>query len=164
MKKFNETKVGQFLGQVAPEILELVGDTIPGGGILTALFEKKVDKTPEQEQQFAKLINEYELELLKTRLDDVADARNMQKTALKQDDKFSKQFIYWLAAGSLLLGFGYIFWITFGSIPEQNQRFADTILGVVIATIITTIYNFFYGSSDGSKKKDEKTLENGNVG
>lgn len=70
-------------------------------------------------------------------------------------DKFSKRFLYWLAASSLLLGFTYIFVITFLTIPEQNQRFADTILGVVIATIITTIYNFFFGSSKGSKDKDE---------
>lgn len=155
MKKFNETKVGQFLAQAAPEILELVGDAIPGAGILTNLFKAKVEATPEQQQEFEKLIRDYEIEELKIRLDDVADARSLQKTALGQDDKFSKRFLYWLAAGSLLLGFTYIFVITFVTIPESNQRFADTILGVVIATIITTIYNFFFGSSKGSKDKDE---------
>mgnify|MGYP000907478071 FL=1 len=155
MKKFNETKVGQFLAQAAPEILELVGDAIPGAGILTNLFKAKADKTPEQEAEFEKLIREYEIEELKLRLSDVADARGLQKTALGQDDKFSKRFLYWLAAGSLLLGFVYIFVITFVTIPESNQRFADTILGVVIATIITTIYNFFFGSSKGSKDKEE---------
>ena len=155
MKKFNETKVGQFLSQAAPEILELVGDSIPGAGILTNLFKAKVEATPEQQQEFEKLIRDYEIEELKIRLDDVADARSLQKTALGQDDKFSKRFLYWLAAGSLLLGFTYIFVITFVTIPESNQRFADTILGVVIATIITTIYNFFFGSSKGSKDKDE---------
>ena len=155
MKKFNETKVGQFLSQAAPEILELVGDSIPGAGILTNLFKAKVEATPEQQQEFEKLIRDYEIEELKIRLDDVADARSLQKTALGQDDKFSKRFLYWLAAGSLLLGFVYIFVITFVTIPESNQRFADTILGVVIATIITTIYNFFFGSSKGSKDKEE---------
>ena len=155
MKKFNETKVGQFLQQAAPEILELVGDTVPGAGIVTNLFKAKVDKTPEQESEFEKLIRDYEIEELKLRLSDVADARDLQKTALGQTDTFSKRFLYWLAAGSLFLGFVYIFVITFVKIPESNQRFAGTILGVVIATIITTIYNFFFGSSKGSKDKDE---------
>lgn len=156
MKKFNETKVGQFLSQAAPEILELVGDAVPGAGVLTALFKAKDDKTPEQEAEFERLIRDYELEELKMILTDVADARDLQKTALGQNDIFSKRFLYWLAAGSLFLGFVYIFVITFVTIPESNQRFADTILGVVIATIITTIYNFFFGSSKGSKDKDEK--------
>ena len=159
MKKFNETKVGQFLEQAAPEILELVGDAVPGAGILTNLFKAKQDKTPEQEAEFQKLIRDYEIEELKMILNDVADARDLQKAALKQSDVFSKRFLYWLAAGSLFLGFVYIFVITFVTIPEPNQRFADTILGVVIATIITTIYNFFFGSSKGSKDKDEQKTQ-----
>lgn len=159
-KKFSETKVGQFLGKVAPDVIEAVGDIFPPVKILSALFEGQ-NVTPEQKTEFTKLLKEYEIreyELYiqeqKMYLDDVANARDMQKAALTQDDKFSKRFTYYLAAGSLIFGFTYIFLITFATIPTENQRFADTIMGVVIATIIGSIYNFFFGTSKGSVDKN----------
>ena len=154
-KPFKDTAIGGFLAKVAPAVLDTVGDAFPPVKVLQTLFDRELYVTPEQQQQFDKLLHDYELEVQRLNNADRSDARAMQKEALKQDDMFSKRFIYWLAAGSLLLGFAYVFFITFATIPESNQRFADTILGVVIATIITTIYNFFFGSSDGSKKKDD---------
>jgi len=154
-KPFLETKIGGFLAKSAPTIIDTVGDVFPPANLLKGLiagadFESEADRA-----EAMKMIKDYEIEELRLRLDDVADSRNQQRGALSQDDKFSKRFIYYLAAGSLALGFAYIFSITFTSIPAANTRFADTILGVVIATIITSIYQFFFGSSEGSKKKDE---------
>lgn len=158
-KKFNETKVGQFLGKVAPNIIETVGDIFPPVKILSALFEGQ-NVTPEQKAEFTKVLKEYELEEYRLHIEeqkmflaDVANARDMQKTALLQDDKFSKRFTYYLAAVSVFLGFAYVFCITFFPIPEENVRFADTINGVVIALIFGTIYSFFFGSSKGSADK-----------
>jgi hypothetical protein len=34
-------------------------------------------------------------------------------------------------------------------------RFADTILGFLLGTVVATIINFFLGSSAGSKEKTE---------
>ena len=87
-------------------------------------------------------------------LSDVKDARNMQIENLKQDDKFSKRFIYLLAAFWSLFSAVYIMLITFGTIPAGNIRFADTILGFILGTIIATIINFFLGTSDRSNEKD----------
>ena len=92
---------------------------------------------------------------LQAYLADVANARDMQKSALSQSDVFSKRFTYYLAAFSVLAGFGYIFMITLIIIPKDNQRFADTILGVVISIVFGTIYNFFFGSSKSSSDKNE---------
>ena len=49
----------------------------------------------------------------------------------------------------------YIFLITFTFIPEMNVRFADTILGFLLGTVVATILNFFLGSSASSKEKTE---------
>jgi hypothetical protein len=35
-------------------------------------------------------------------------------------------------------------------------RFADTILGFILGTVIATMLNFWFGSSIGSKEKDKK--------
>jgi hypothetical protein len=82
-------------------------------------------------------------------------ARVMQNTALNQADVFSKRFIYYFASFWSLCAALYIGFITFGTIPESNIRFADTILGFILGTVIATILNFFFGSSSGSKIKTE---------
>lgn len=48
----------------------------------------------------------------------------------------------------------YIGAISFMTIPPDNVRFVDTILGFILGTIISTIFNFWLGSSLGSKTKD----------
>ena len=80
-----------------------------------------------------------------------ADARAMQVAALGQDDKFSKRFVYYLAAFWSVGAAVYIGFVTFGTIPAANVRFADTILGFLLGTVVATILNFFLGSSEGSK-------------
>ena len=88
-------------------------------------------------------------------LADVGNARDLQIAALKQNDVFSKRFLYFFTIGwSLFVGI-YIVGITFGNIPEKNIRFADTILGVLLGTVLAGMFGFFYGSSQSSKSKDE---------
>lgn len=154
-KSFKDTTIGKFLTKAAPKIIDTVGDVFPPANLLKTLIDGDKDIDPVDRVSLNQMIKDYEIEELRMRLNDVSDARKMQIEALKQEDRFSKRFLYWLAAGSLMLGFAYIFFITFTEIPAANTRFADTILGVVIATIITSIYQFFFGSSEGSKKKDE---------
>lgn len=82
-----------------------------------------------------------------------ADARDLQKIALQQDDRFSKRFVYVLASVWSLFAMAYIYLITFTAIPTDNQRFADTILGFLLGTIIASVMNYFFGSSSGSAQK-----------
>jgi hypothetical protein len=37
--------------------------------------------------------------------------------------------------------------------PEQNRDVVNFILGVVVGTGLTGVFNYFYGSSQGSKDK-----------
>jgi hypothetical protein len=157
-KQFKDTKVGIFLAKVAPKILDIVGDIFPPAKILSALVDKEDLPVPER-MELEKLIKEYEDKERIEYLADVKDARDMQKTALNQEDRFSKRFIYIFTIVSVAMGFAYIFLITFCTIPPSSQRFADTILGVVISIIFGTIYNFFYGTSKSSADKS-KTIEN----
>lgn len=123
-------------------------------------------KTPEEAAEIAKndaiLARDIQIKILDqaariTELEfaDIANARAMQVAALGQDDKFSKRFVYWFAAFWSLSACAYIAFITFGEIPANNVRFADTILGFVLGTLIATIIQFFYGSSRSSSGKTE---------
>jgi len=86
-------------------------------------------------------------------LADVNSAREMQREALKQEDKFSKRFVYYFAILIIVISFGYIFFTSFTAVPIANARVIDLLTGGVIA-VISTIVNFFFGSSKGSRDKD----------
>jgi hypothetical protein len=87
-----------------------------------------------------------------------ADARAMQIAALINGNGISRSFVYVLATFWSLVAASYIFMITMVTIPTDNVRFADTVLGFILATVVATILNFFFGSSAGSKAKQD-TIE-----
>ncbi len=68
---------------------------------------------------------------------------------------FGRRFILYFAAGWSIVAIAYIFAITFIDIPEANQRYADTILGFLLGTVIAQVMGYIFGSSLGSQKKDE---------
>lgn len=86
---------------------------------------------------------------------DRGNARAMQVAALAQDDLFSKRFLYYYASALSTICLIYIFCITFCTIPAANIRFADTILGFLLGTVLSTIVFFFFGTSRSSQRKDE---------
>ena len=45
--------------------------------------------------------------------------------------------------------------VTFFPPPSDGQRIADTILGVLIASVIGVMFAYFYGSHRASKTKDD---------
>jgi multisubunit Na+/H+ antiporter MnhE subunit len=51
---------------------------------------------------------------------------------------------------------GYIILITTYNIPEKNLRFVDVVLGFIMGTVVSTILNFFFGSSQSSKDKTKE--------
>ncbi len=107
--------------------------------------------------EFKQRMVELQLEETKAFLADVANARAMQVAALQQDDLFSKRFIYYFAIGWSTFAAVYFAGVTFGwfgGVTTMGQRMADTILGVLIGTVITGFFQFFYGSSARSASKD----------
>jgi hypothetical protein len=112
------------------------------------------DPSPEVLAQWQEAARAHEKDLVAMVFEDRANARSMQAAALNQNDLFSKRFVYYFATFWSISSALYIAFITFGEIPEANVRFADTILGFLLGTIVATIVQFFFGSSDSSKQKD----------
>ena len=104
-------------------------------------------------------IMKIDFEKMKLEYQNTNDARDMQKVALQQDDTFSKRYVYYLATFWSFVAVGYIFLITFLTIPEANVRFADTTLGFLLGTIVSTIINYFFGSSKSSSDKNQLLKE-----
>jgi len=99
-----------------------------------------------------------DLETIRVQHANTENARAMQVAALAQSDVFSKRFTMYLTSFWSVCAAVYIGFITFSIIPESNVRFADTILGFLLGTVIATMLNFWFGSSIGSKEKDARKL------
>jgi len=112
---------------------------------------KAISADPEAALKLAQI----DLDKLKAEYANTADARAMQVAALNQSDVFSKRFTMYLTAFWSVCAAVYIGFITFSVIPDTNVRFADTILGFILGTVIATMLNFWFGSSIGSKEKAE---------
>jgi hypothetical protein len=117
---------------------------------------RQFEMTHEEELMKLKLEDDrLNAELTKLYIASDNDARILQGKALAQDDIFSKRFIYYYAIFWSICASAYIGFITFGYIPKDNVRFADTILGFILGTVVAQIIAFFYGSSKSSQGKDK---------
>ena len=144
MGKFKEkngkTMVGAFLQSVAPNIIDVVGDVLPSNGALGIVKNliQKDDKLSPNEKVEA-------LRLLELDLENIKDARSMQKEALRQNDVFSKRFLYYLSTFWSIIGATYFFLATFT--PVMNDKIADIVLGFLLGSVVGVMMNFFYGDS-----------------
>lgn len=142
------------------KLIDDYGEKLVVKGIekITGVDLSKQDLTNEDKQKILDSqieIMNLDFKTLELEFNNTNNARDMQKVALQQDDIFSKRFVYYLASFWSIVGVIYIFFITFAPIPETNVRFADTVLGFLLGTILATIINFFLGSSKGSTDKQD---------
>ena len=146
------------------DLISEVGLPLVKKGIksLTGIDIESKELTAEDKQKIIDSqieIMKIDFEKLKLEYENTNSARDMQKVALQQDDIFSKRYVYYLATFWSIVAVGYIFLITFLTIPEANVRFADTTLGFLLGTIVATIINYFFGSSKSSSDKNQLLKE-----
>ncbi len=159
-KSFWDTGVGGVLKKVAPTAIDVAGDFIPGGKLLKTIFNSEIEKSnlsavekEEARLDFEKALKEYELREREMLLQDVADARDLQKAALQQGDLFSKRFIYYLAAFIMLAIAVFVILLFYVTIPDGNNEIVYMAFGIFMG-IGTSVAAFFFGSSQGSKDKE----------
>ena len=153
-----------LLAMAAKEISDALGYDVPAdsekiAAAVSGATQEQLVRLKELDHSFQLKMQELGFNtldsLVKAEVSDKASARQMQVEALKQDGWFAKNFVYLLATFWTVSAIVYIGFVTFGTIPEANVRFADTILGFLLGTVIATIINFFMGTSFSSRVKDE---------
>ncbi|AGH32224.1 hypothetical protein VPHG_00161 [Vibrio phage 11895-B1] len=154
--------VGWFAGdkaeKAAAEVLDIASSVTGISDKDEAL--KAIQSDPEVALKFKIAVMNDKHRLDEMFLEDRKDARDMQKSALEQDDVFSKRFIYYFAIGWSTFAALYMTGITFLPVSEAAQGYSNTILGFLLGTAVSGIMQFFYGSSQGSK---EKTLSQNKI-
>jgi len=152
----------RLLGSIAPALATAVAG--PLGGLAVSAIASKlgvadtveaVTQAIAADPEAALKLAQIDLETLKTQHANTENARAMQVAALAQSDVFSKRFTMYLTVFWSVAAVAYVGFITFSIIPEPNVRFADTILGFILGTVVSTVLNFWFGSSIGSKEKGE---------
>lgn len=158
MKPIKETKLGKFLKEKAPKVLDVVGDLLPDKGVLGIvknLISSDSDIKPEDRIEYTKLEQEFELEVMRMEQQDRESARNMQIEALKQNDVFSKRFIYYLASFVMLSSVAYGFILLYIEVPEANKRLVEQFADMFLLTGALMVLGFFFSSSKSSQDKSE---------
>lgn len=143
-KKFKDTKLGHWLKEKAPKILDKVGDLLPDDGVLGIvknLISSDPDMTPEMKAEFHRMENEYSLELLK----DVQSARSREIEYVKATGHTD----YFMNAFGALMGilFAYTIYVSSqGTIPaEMREIFIEG--RAAVRDIVIAIAGFYWGSS-----------------
>ena len=101
-------------------------------------------------------LEQVDMQKMELQLQEMQSARDMQKEAMKSSDPLVRRFVYFFIAFWSIWSAFMLPFMVFGDIPEENVRFADTILGFLLATMIGSMFGFLLGSSLGSKEKDKK--------
>lgn len=162
--QFAPSIIGKLTGSANAENVAAhvvgIAQTITGTATPEAAFEAiKADPAKVLEFQIEVAKNEKEIEL--AYLQDTQNARAMQTAALAQEDLFSKRFVYYFAAGWSLFAMVYFACVTFIVVPDEGQRIADTILGVLIGNVLGGMFAYFYGSTKGSAEKSRLLAQAG---
>ena len=84
-KKFNKTKVGQFLSKVAPGILDIAGDVLPDAGVL-GIVKNLIKKDKDLPTEF----KEKALMLLEQDMTEMRETTKRWESDMKSDSWLSK--------------------------------------------------------------------------
>jgi hypothetical protein len=154
-KKFKDTKVGQFINKVAPDVIDTVGNIFPAVNVLKALLPESA-LTPGEAVEFNAALKEYELKELQEYLKDIQGARemNVRIQEAQAGSKLSKVAAYILdfviAGATIVVGL----LLFFKAIPDENKEIAYMLFGSLL-TLTGTVINFHRGTSQGSSKKTD---------
>ncbi len=128
----------------------LGGTTKEGENQFLKLFEGSERK----QLEFKKYMEDAYFKKLELELKDRMDARGMQTAALKQDDTFSKRFLYYVTIGILFVTGLLALYPMFFEIPPGNEAMLTRATDFFYMIAGGSVIGFFFGTNN-TIKKDE---------
>lgn len=142
MNKIKDSKLGKFLKEKAPNVLNIVGDILPDSGalgIVKNLIDNEPDLSPEEKEQ----IHQQVVELYKLEVEDRNSARDRE---VKMTEAGSND---WMMNATGIIGLGsfcfLVFAIVFITVPEANAELLIHTTGIVEG-IVLSIVGYYFGS------------------
>ena len=136
--KLKETKLGKWFRDKSPDVLEAIGELVPGGEILKTLGVL-IDKTTESEAEK----EQARLMLQELENADRASARNREVEVTRALGKrdYMQMFV---GVSAMLIGIALVIWAKNG--VEDKEIFFH-ILGFAEGTLVGQVVNYYFGSS-----------------
>ncbi len=152
-KKFKDTKVGRFLATAAPTVLDMVGDAFPPVEILANMVNKT---SPELkgDPAYEKALEQYKTEL-EYQIENTKGARNIYTQSKDITDTLANKIMNWnlpLILVLVVLNIVCVRWL-----DSTLLAIVSNVIGMVMQKLFeerSAVTNFFFGSSQGSKQKD----------
>ena len=142
MKKIKDGKIGKFLKEKAPKILDIVGEVLPDQGAL-GIVKNLIDKDPEITPEEKTLLHNQLVELYNLEVKDRDSARNREVEIMKTGATD------WMMNATGIVGlFAFVFLIiaiVFINVPESNSELLIHTTGIVEG-IVLSIVGYYYGS------------------
>lgn len=70
-----------------------------------------------------------------------------------------EKMILIMACAIIGIGFAYLYLVTFLTLPDTGKDHAKTIVGFILGVGISTLLNYYWGSSSGSAGKSKTIAE-----
>ena len=148
MKKLRETKLGQALKRVAPQVLNVVGGILPDQGAL-GIVKNLIDKDETIDPATKQMLHEQLVETYKLEVEDRDSARKREVEILKTGSKD------WMMNVTGIIGLGsfifLIYAIVFITVPEHNSELMINTTGIVEG-IVLSIVGYYFGSIARNKE------------
>ena len=152
-----KTRLGMFLSEKAPNILDVVGDFLPDSGalgIIKNLIDNDDAMSPSDRATAQDMIAQ-ELRELEMAYKDTENARNREIELSKSDAPIiSKVIVPILALAWSAFAFTLYILLLMGKISSLESIQALVISS--ITNIVMLIIGYYFGSSQGSKDKQDK--------
>lgn len=157
-KKFVDTKIGSFLKEKAPHVIDKIAEVAGKSGIpIVSQIGNVVDiMIPEMKEEIQPLIDEYEQNELPLLLADLADAR-VREIAIATSEYapiINKIITPVLALIIVVLTFAMWYMVLYKTFGVEKDVVVF-ILGA-LTTLCGGVVNYYFGSSAGSKDKSDQ--------
>lgn len=155
MKPLKETKLGKWLKEKAPHVLDVVGNVLPEKGVLGIIkniISNDSSIPPEQKLEFEKMTQEFEKEMYALEVDDRKNARERETEFVKATGHIDH--FMWVFGGVMLVLFAFVTVMsTLNVIPlDMREIFIES--KAAVRDIIVMIAGYYWGSSVSSRLKD----------
>lgn len=155
MKPIKDTKLGQWLKNKAPKVLETVGDLLPDNGAL-GIVKRLIDNEPEisheDKLEYYRLQTQFEIEIARLDQLEMSNVRERETAFIKATGHVD--WFMWVFGMLVILLFIFVTIVsTIGNIPmEMRELFIEAKAAVRDMTVMIAAY--YWGSSASSRIKD----------
>jgi len=71
------------------------------------------------------------------------------------DKDIREKIVLFMACAIIGISFAYLYLVTFLAVPETGKDHAQTIVGFILGVGVSTLLNYYWGSSQGSAEKSK---------